>query len=187
VLEWLGAVVVVPLLPPVAGLVSLGRRLGADVNVAFPPPTTVAETLGAAVVAVEPLLPAVAGLSPGRWLGAVVLSFPPTTTIVSLLPPVAATTTTAVDDDGVADKSVDEGMFIGPKLVVACVVGETVVVFKPGRAVDIKIASLSFFKDDGDDNDGLVMLMLAGGDNDGKRLGIIEVVGTLVVVGACVV
>lgn len=60
----LGAVVVVPLLPPVAGLVSLGCRLGVDVKVAFPPPTTVAETLGA--VSVELLLPAVAGLSLGR-------------------------------------------------------------------------------------------------------------------------
>lgn len=43
-------------------------------------------------------------------------------TIVKLLPPVAATTTTAVDDDSVADKCVDEGMFIGPKLVGVCVV-----------------------------------------------------------------
>jgi hypothetical protein len=138
VLGTLGAVVAVPLLSPVAGL-SLGRRLGADVNVAFPPSKTVAETFGA--VAVEPLLPAVAGLSLGLWLGAVaVLSFPPTTTIVTLLPPVAATTTTAVDDDDVADKNVDESMVNGPKLVGACVVWETVVVFEPGRAVGTKTA-----------------------------------------------
>lgn len=57
------------------------------------------------------------------------------------------------------------------------------VVFEPGRAVGIKIASLSFFNDDGDE-DGLVMLMLVGGDNDGNRLGIIVVVGAMVVVTA---
>jgi hypothetical protein len=74
---------------------------------------------------------------------------------------------------------------IGTLVVVgACVVWETVVVFEPGLAVGIKLVSLSFFKDDGDGDDGLVMLMLVGGDNDGNRLGIIAVVGTLAFVTA---